>query len=186
LEHDVIMSNLITMLIGGEDTTAFTLAWAIHELRDSPRWRSELRSEADAVLGDLYVVPDVDAANRLPRANAVANEALRLRPAAPISIMNAIVDTMLGDYALPKGTGVAVLSRPAALEPERISPIRWLSARNAGLMERAARMRSRPTSRLARARGCAPAVRSRSSSAPSLSGRSRSRIGPHEHSLPRS
>ena len=32
-----IMSNLITMLIAGEDTTAFTLAWAVHELCDTPR-----------------------------------------------------------------------------------------------------------------------------------------------------
>jgi len=128
----VLMSNLITMLLGGEDTTAFTLAWAVHELCDSPRWRAELRSEADAVFGDLSVAPDLDAANRLPRANAVANEALRLRPAAPLSIMTANVDTTLGDYAIPKGTGVAVLSRPAALEPGNFAdpltfrPERWL------------------------------------------------------------
>ena len=48
---ETIMSNLITMLVAGEDTTAFTLAWAIHELCDSPRWREELRREADEVLG---------------------------------------------------------------------------------------------------------------------------------------
>jgi cytochrome P450 len=32
------MGNLLTMLIAGEDTTAFTLAWAIHQLCDSPQW----------------------------------------------------------------------------------------------------------------------------------------------------
>ena len=37
---DVILSNLVTMLIAGEDTTAFTLAWAVHLLCDSPQWAS--------------------------------------------------------------------------------------------------------------------------------------------------
>ena len=35
---DVIMSNLMTMLLAGEDTTANTLAWAVHHLCDSPEW----------------------------------------------------------------------------------------------------------------------------------------------------
>ena len=48
---DVIMSNLLTMLIGGEDTTTFTLAWAIHQLCDSPQWAAEIRREADEILG---------------------------------------------------------------------------------------------------------------------------------------
>ena len=48
---DVIMSNLVTMLLAGEDTTAFTLAWAVHQLCDSPQWASELRREADASIG---------------------------------------------------------------------------------------------------------------------------------------
>jgi cytochrome P450 len=77
---DVIMSNLVTMLLAGEDTTAFTLAWAVHQLCDCPQWASELRSEADAVIGSENVAIDVDAANRLNRANAVANETMRLRP----------------------------------------------------------------------------------------------------------
>ena len=41
------------MLLAGEDTTAFTLAWAVHQLCESPRWASELRMEADAVIGPM-------------------------------------------------------------------------------------------------------------------------------------
>ena len=128
----VIMSNLITMLLAGEDTTAFTLAWAIHELCDNPGWILELRREAYEALGAVIVAPDANSANRLPRATAVANEALRLRPAAPLLIMSANVDTALGDYFIPQGTGVAVLTRPAALDqanftdPLAFRPERWL------------------------------------------------------------
>ena len=130
--HNVIMSNLITMLLAGEDTTAFTLAWAVHQLCDYPQWASELRSEADAVIGSENVAVDVDAANRLNRANAVANETMRLRPVAPLLVLDAKVDTALGDLLLPKGTGVAVLPRPPALDqtnfvdPFVFRPERWL------------------------------------------------------------
>jgi cytochrome P450/nitrite reductase/ring-hydroxylating ferredoxin subunit len=129
---DVIMSNLVTMLLAGEDTTAFTLAWAIHHLCDSPQWASELRSEADRVIGPRDAAADLDAANRLARANAVANETMRLRPVGPFLFLEAIVDTSLGEYAVAKGETVAVLLRPAALEPKHFadplafSPERWL------------------------------------------------------------
>jgi cytochrome P450/nitrite reductase/ring-hydroxylating ferredoxin subunit len=129
---DVIWSNLVTMLVAGEDTTAFTLAWAIHQLCDSPRWAAELRSEADAVIGSMDVAEDVNVANRLIRANAVANETMRLRPVAPVIALEANADTALGDILVPKGTLVFVLLRPAALgsenfaDPLAFRPERWL------------------------------------------------------------
>jgi cytochrome P450/nitrite reductase/ring-hydroxylating ferredoxin subunit len=129
---DVIWSNLVTMLVAGEDTTAFTIAWAIHELCDSPQWASELRNEADAVIGSMDVAADVDAVNRLVRANAVANETMRLRPVAPVTGLEANADMALGDLFVPKGTLVFVLSRPAAVSDENFTdplafrPERWL------------------------------------------------------------
>jgi cytochrome P450 len=49
---EVIMSNLLTMVLAGEDTTAFSLAWTIHLLADNPTWAEEVRREGDNVLGD--------------------------------------------------------------------------------------------------------------------------------------
>ncbi len=129
-----IMSNLITMLIAGEDTTAFTLAWAIHELCDAPQWLDALRLEADDVIGLADVAADVDAVGRLAVASAVANEALRLRPAAPFSSATANVDTSLGEYFIPKGTTILLLARPQAVDPINFvdplafKPERWLDA----------------------------------------------------------
>ncbi len=129
---DVILSNLLTMLLAGEDTTAFTLAWAIHQLCDSPQWAAQLRSEADRVIGANNVVEDVDTANGLTRAASVANETMRLRPVAPFLVLEANVDTALGDFSLPKGTVVITLSRPSALnaanfvEATAFRPERWL------------------------------------------------------------
>jgi cytochrome P450/nitrite reductase/ring-hydroxylating ferredoxin subunit len=129
---DVIWSNLVTMLVGGEDTTGFTIAWAIHELCDSPEWAAELRSEADAVIGAMDVAADVDVANRLARAEAVAYETMRLRPVAPSTALETNADVALGDILLPKGTLVFVLPRPAAVSAENFAdpvafrPARWL------------------------------------------------------------
>ena len=129
-----IMSNLITMLIAGEDTTAFTLAWAVHELCDTPLWSDALRREADDVFGLPDVAADVDAVNQLAVASAVANEALRLRPVAPFSGASANVDTSLGEFFIPKGTTILFLFRPEAVDPMNFvdplafKPERWLDA----------------------------------------------------------
>jgi cytochrome P450/nitrite reductase/ring-hydroxylating ferredoxin subunit len=129
---DAIMSNLLTMLVAGEDTIAFTVAWAIHHLCDSPRWASEIRREADKILGASILAGSHDVASQLVCAGAVASETMRLRPVVPISFHDANVDTSLDQYFVPKGTTVAPLLRPAAvdpanfLDPRAFRPERWL------------------------------------------------------------
>ena len=111
------------------------------------------------MIGSANVAVDVDAANRLNRANAVANETMRLRPVAPLLVLDAKVDTALGDLSLPKGTGVAVLPRPPALDQTNfVDP--FGSGLSAGLGTPAGRTMSRPTFRSARVRACARVARS--------------------------
>jgi cytochrome P450 len=83
-------------------------------------------------------------ANKLTWAGAVANETMRLRPVAPIvAILEAKVETVVGDLHVPKGTRVAVLMRPAAcdpdhfVEPRTFRPRRWFGE-NAGAHDVAA------------------------------------------------
>ena len=129
---DVIFGNLMTMLVAGEDTTANTLGWAVHQLCDSPESVMELRREADEFLGTSDVAGDIETANKLAWAGAVANETMRLRPVGPILFLEAKVETVVGDLLVPKGTRIAVLTRPAAsdpdhfVEPQAFRPGRWL------------------------------------------------------------
>ena len=130
---DVIFGNLMTMLLAGEDTTAYTLGWAVHQLCDSPESVMELRREADELFGTSDVASDIGTANKLAWAGAVANETMRLRPVAPIVVvLEAKVETVVGDLLVPKGTQIAVLMRPAAcdpdhfVEPHAFRPRRWL------------------------------------------------------------
>lgn len=135
---DVIFGNALTMLLAGEDTTAYTLAWTAHHLCDSPEPLAALRAEADALLGEHDVPPDIETADRLVYAGATANEAMRVRPVAPFLLFEANEDVVLRDVAVPKGTWLAVLTRPPVLEernfhsPATFIPERWLDEPEAG------------------------------------------------------
>lgn len=130
--EDIIFGNLMTMLLAGEDTTAYTLAWAVHQLCDSPESVKQLRREADRLLGASDVARDIETAHKLVWADAIANETMRIRPVAPILLLEAKVDTVVGDLLVVAGTRVAALMRPAARDPEYFAephafrPERWL------------------------------------------------------------
>jgi cytochrome P450/nitrite reductase/ring-hydroxylating ferredoxin subunit len=135
---DVIFGNAMTMLLAGEDTTAYTLAWAVHHLCEAPNAVARLRSEADALRAGDATPPDIEAANRLVYAGAVANETMRLRPVAPTILLEANTDVVIGDVAVPKGTWIALHTRPPALDernfgdPLAFRPERWLDAAATG------------------------------------------------------
>jgi cytochrome P450/nitrite reductase/ring-hydroxylating ferredoxin subunit len=131
-DDEIIFGNLLTMLLAGEDTTAYTLAWAVHHLCEAPDAVARLRAESDAVLAGDVAPDSLDAVGRLTYAGAVANETMRLRPVAPLMLFEANHDTMVGDIPVPKGQWVTLLTRPPAVDrahfadPEQFRPERWL------------------------------------------------------------
>ena len=112
---EVILSNLFTLVLGGEDTTAISASWTVHLLADHPKWARRIRAEADALLGDALSPGDMDAANALPVASAAANEAMRLKTVGPVITFEANFDTRVGDVEVPRGTILAALPRLAAV-----------------------------------------------------------------------
>lgn len=130
--EEVIHGNSLTMLLAGEDTTAYTLAWCIHHLIDDRAATAELRAEVDSLLPERRWPKDVDEAGRLAYATAVANEAMRLRPVAPTIFHEPNRDVVIRDVLVPKGTMIITLTRPPVLEasrfrdPEQFNPSRWL------------------------------------------------------------
>jgi hypothetical protein len=135
----VILGNAMTMLLAGEDTTAYTLAWAVHELCDAPDVAAKLRDEADALLRE-GIARDIETANQLAYAGAVANETMRLRPVAPVLLFEALRDVVIGDVAAPKGIWVAVLTRSPAVDDRHFAEpatfrraLAWRGAARTGL-----------------------------------------------------
>jgi cytochrome P450/nitrite reductase/ring-hydroxylating ferredoxin subunit len=130
-DDETIFGNAMTMLLAGEDTTANTLAWAVHHLCDAPDAVDVLRGEMRAA--GVEVVPaDLDQVNRLQQATAIAQETMRLRPVAPMLFLEGLDDEVVGGVAIPRGTIIALLCRPPVLDrarfddPHEFRPDRWL------------------------------------------------------------
>jgi len=134
---DELIANAIVAAVGGNDTTAHTLAWCVHELCERPDLIRGLQEEADATLGTARVPADSASLQRLELAQAVAWEALRVRPPVPIHFLEAACDTELGGVYLPRGTAVQLVARTAAARAEGVSeplefrPERWSAGADA-------------------------------------------------------
>jgi cytochrome P450 len=87
--NQMIFGNLVNMLLAGEDTTAYTLAWAVHHLCESGSAVAALGEELDRVLPDSAVPSSIEVTDRLTYCSAVANETMRLRPVAPLIFLEA-------------------------------------------------------------------------------------------------
>ncbi len=117
LSEQDVFANAVTVLLGGEDTTATTLAWLIHHCCERPDVYAGMRQEADALLAnaDDTRVPRTD---RLPpyllRNDAALNETMRLRPIAPIWGISCLRDQTICGVQVPAGTDLFLLVRAAA------------------------------------------------------------------------
>ncbi len=137
-----IHGNVMTMLLAGEETTAGTIAWAVHELLESPPALEAVRAEVDRVLALESIPEDPARCDALDYLLAVANETLRLRPAVPATTMTALEDCVLGGVEVPRGTNVNLLLRRISVNPAYVTeggrfwPERWLDPERAGELRR--------------------------------------------------
>jgi cytochrome P450 len=127
-----IVANVITLLLGGEDTTAHSLAWTMLFLTQDPLLQERLHGQARALVGNAPVCPHHEGIRQLDVFEALAFEALRLKPVVPTFGLGLLQPAVLGDVALPAGSDLLFLSRPAMTsprhyaEPLRYDPWRWL------------------------------------------------------------
>lgn len=140
--NEVLFANALVMLVGGEDTTASTLTWAVHELCDAPDAVSALRAEVDAALGERLVADTLEVLEGLPYTLSVAHETTRLRPVAPIMLFEANTDQPLGGLRIPAGTAVMLMTRlpnvdsSVLADARRFQPSRWIDGPSAASLQR--------------------------------------------------
>jgi len=134
-----VAGNVLTMLLAGEDTTANTLAWMIYLLYRHPEALRRARQEITGK--DLHKYEDMAA---LPYVDACINETMRLKPVAPIIMLEPIRDTVVGGIEVPAGTIVMCLMRVGPTdarhfpEPQAFDPARWLAGPSASSAKRVA------------------------------------------------
>lgn len=131
-----IRDQVLVFLLAGHETTATSLAFALHLLARHTDAQAEARAEVDRVLGGRHPVA-ADLAT-LPYLTKVLKEAMRLYPAAPATGRRAVTEATIGGYHIPAGSNVFVSPwvthrHPAYWnDPERFDPERFTTEAEAG------------------------------------------------------
>jgi cytochrome P450 len=129
-----VAGNVLTMLLAGEDTTANTLAWMIYLLHRHPEALARAKEEVEGV-GEFDRYENLA---RLPFVEACINETMRLKPVAPILMLQPTKDTVVADIEVPRGTLIMCLMRAGTSDERRFadaqafSPQRWLEGATRG------------------------------------------------------
>ena len=132
VSDDEIVANVCTLLLAGEDTTAHTIAWTVDYFIRHPEHFARARAEVDAVLAPAASVERIEQVDRFPFLDAFFHEAMRLKPVAPISVLEPMEDIEMVGCLIPKGTTIIGLTRHIATRNEhfgdaaRFDPERWL------------------------------------------------------------
>lgn len=118
LSEQDVFANAVTVLLGGEDTTATTLSWLIHHCCEHPEIYPRLRAEADALLAAAPDNGGIPMADRFPayleHTDGALNETLRLKPIAPVYGLTSRRDAVLAGVRVPAGTDLFLLPRAAS------------------------------------------------------------------------
>jgi cytochrome P450 len=124
-----LRDELMTSFLAGHETTALALTWTWYLLARNPEVEAKLAAELEEVLGGRE--PKADDMPRLPFAEWVIRESMRLYPPAWGIGREAVRDCEIGGYHVPAGMQIFgfqwVVQRDPRWfeEPERFRPERW-------------------------------------------------------------
>ncbi|CAK8533666.1 unnamed protein product [Lathyrus sativus] len=100
----VIKATTLELILGGSDTTAGTLTWAMCLLLKHPHVLEKAKQELNTYIGKERCVSELDI-NKLVYLHAIIKETLRLYPPAPFSSPREFTeDCTIGEYHIKKGT----------------------------------------------------------------------------------
>ncbi|MDI3284393.1 cytochrome P450 [Polyangium sp. 15x6] len=127
-----VQDELVTLLVGGHETTANTLSWTLYHVLSRPEVLSEIRAEMKRVFGDEPFDPT--RAGELVYLDACIKEAMRISPIAPAVGRHLKKPMKIRDYDIPPDTIVWACTALAHRrtdtwgDPMRYRPERFLEA----------------------------------------------------------
>jgi cytochrome P450 len=126
-----LRDEVMTLFLAGHETTALALAWSWYLLANHPDAEQKFHAELAEVLGGRP--PDVSDLPKLKYTEWIAKETMRLYPPAYAVGREAIEETEIGGYRVPKGTQLFafqwVTQRDPRYfdEPDSFKPERWMN-----------------------------------------------------------
>ncbi|XP_055041789.2 cytochrome P450 2J2-like isoform X2 [Misgurnus anguillicaudatus] len=127
-----LVVSCLDMVEAGTETATTTLRWGLLFMIKFPEIQVKVQEEIDRVIGQIRQPSLADKVN-MPYTEAVLNEIQRFGNIVPLRFpKQAIKDTMLGKYLIPKGTAVttnlsSVLNDPDEWEtPQTFNPQHFL------------------------------------------------------------
>ncbi|XP_054906414.1 1,25-dihydroxyvitamin D(3) 24-hydroxylase, mitochondrial [Poeciliopsis prolifica] len=131
LSKKELYASITELQIGGVETTANSMLWVIFNLSRNPAAQKRLLQEIrDVVPADQD--PCGEHIKSMPYLKACLKESMRLSPSVPFTSRTLDKDTVLGDYAIPKGTVLMINCHALGSNEEyfddgkQFKPERWL------------------------------------------------------------
>lgn len=133
-----IRDEVLTVLLGGSETSATSMSWIFYELSQHPEVESRLHAEIDEALqGRPITLADIP---RLPYLDQVLNETVRRHSPTWLFMRATTEDVKLGGVTIPSGAEVIMsmtaLHRDPRLFPDPLvfDPERWADPEMAGVL----------------------------------------------------
>ncbi|MBI3118994.1 MAG: cytochrome P450, partial [Candidatus Hydrogenedentes bacterium] len=124
-----IRDEALTLFLAGHESTALAITWTWYLLSQHPEVEAKFHQELDEVFQGRE--PTADDYARLTYTRWVLAESMRLYPPVYINGREALEDTTLGGYTIPKGAQIIYSSYVTQRDPrffphpERFDPERW-------------------------------------------------------------
>nr|QFF91475.1 1,25-dihydroxyvitamin D(3) 24-hydroxylase isoform 2 [Potamotrygon motoro] len=131
LSRKELYATIAELQIGGVETTANGLLWAIFNLSRNAKVQEKLNEELLRVLPKNQI-PTAEDIKKMPYLKACLKESMRITPSVPLTSRTLEEETILGDYLLPKGTTLMISYHALGWNEEyfdegmQFKPERWL------------------------------------------------------------
>ncbi|RIB21088.1 cytochrome P450 [Gigaspora rosea] len=133
LTHEELISQVMTLLIAGHETTSTSLSWILYFLAKNPDIQDRLRKEVFEAFTDRNHFPTFDEIEQLKYLECVFKETLRIIPPVPAMPRYNIKDEIMDGYVVPKNTPLMIAICAIHHDPsiwgddaEDFNPSRWL------------------------------------------------------------